>query len=269
MSMTDGGSTHFIVTKEYRRFAEFCDACRRYCYIGLCHGSPGVGKTLSARHYARWDEFEMSQRRHWTTGELPGIAELHTLLYIPEVANTPGGITTKIIGLMASFEWTRHEALDPPSTSGWIPTHGEHLELLIVDEADRLRVQSLEAVRDIYDRHHFGLVLLGMPGIERRLSRYGQLYSRVGFVHAFRTLSSEEVAFVLTHHWEQLGLTFSPTDFTDHEAMASVIRITGGNFRLIQRLFTQVERILEINELRTVTKEVVETAREGLVIGPG
>jgi hypothetical protein len=29
----------------------------------------------------------------------------------------------------------------------------------------------------------------------------------------------------------------------------------------------QVERILQINELKTVTKEVVETARKNLVIG--
>jgi hypothetical protein len=33
-------------------------------------------------------------------------------------------------------------------------------------------------------------------------------------------------------------------------------------------LFSQIERALEINRLRTITAEVVETARENLVIGP-
>jgi hypothetical protein len=43
--------------------------------------------------------------------------------------------------------------------------------------------------------------------------------------------------------------------------------VTGGNFRLLDRLLTQIARVLEINSLRQVTGEVVEAARENLVIG--
>jgi hypothetical protein len=44
----------------------------------------------------------------------------------------------------------------------------------------------------------------------------------------------------------------------DAETVAATIRITGGNFRLLNRLLTQIERILEITALREVTKAVVE-----------
>jgi len=53
----------------------------------------------------------------------------------------------------------------------------------------------------------------------------------------------------------------------DAEALAAITSITGGNFRLIQRLFTQIVRILTINGLRTITGEVVMAARQTLVIG--
>jgi len=49
--------------------------------------------------------------------------------------------------------------------------------------------------------------------------------------------------------------------------MAARALITRGTFRIIHRRLLQIERILEINDLRTVTKEVVETARENLVLG--
>jgi DNA transposition AAA+ family ATPase len=56
-------------------------------------------------------------------------------------------------------------------------------------------------------------------------------------------------------------------DFTDAQASTAISRITGGTFRLLRRLFVQIERILKINGLSVVTDDVVEAARSTLVIG--
>src|SRR4051812_20284026 len=125
---------------------------------------------------------------------------------------------------------------------------------------------GLEQLRDIFDRGGIGLVLIGMPGLERRLARYAQLYSRIGFVHEFRPLEPPEVQELLVK-WRPARATLPDDLLADAEAVASIIRATGGNFRLLDRLLTQVGRILALNELRAVTREVVETAREALVIG--
>jgi hypothetical protein len=86
-------------------------------------------------------------------------------------------------------------------------------------------------------------------------------------VHTFRPLSVEELRFILEHHWDQFGLPFNREDWTDVEAVFTIIRMTGSNVRLLKRLFTQTQRILEINELTMVTKEVIEAARDSLIIG--
>ena len=81
---------------------------------------------------------------------------------------------------------------------------------------------------------------------------------------AQRPLNATEMRKLLTKRWTPPGVTLPEMD---SEAVAGVIRITGGNFRLFGRLLTQIERITEINKLSQVSKVVVEAARENLVIG--
>ena len=111
------------------------------------------------------------------------------------------------------------------------------------------------------------MIFVGMPGIEKRLSRHPQLYSRIGFSHEFDKLSKDETHHILEYKWSELGIPIKLEDFSDYEAVASIIKITGGNFRLIHRLFAQIDRILEINQLQSITVEVVEAARDSLVLG--
>ncbi len=306
--MSDAGP--FLITSEYRRFAEFCDACRQYSYIGLCYGPPGVGKTLSARRYAAWDRFE-ALPSVWRAEdcELAAFEDADTVFYTPDVVNSPRAVADGITHLCTSLRGIREEPRrraekaaarvqvreeerrrqerllevdwfapptgvgeepSPPRPEPVIPARRPLLapaRLILVDEADRLKVPSLEQLRDLFDRSGVGLILIGMPGVEKRLARYPQLYSRVGFVHAFRGLRAEEVRWLLAQHWSEMGFVLPTSGISDEAAVAAIIRITGGNFRLIRRLLAQIERLLGINQLQAVTAAIVEAAREGLVIG--
>jgi DNA transposition AAA+ family ATPase len=258
----------FIETSEYRRFADFCDACRRYRYIGLCYGVPGVGKTLSARTYTDWKRVEplVFPTAAYIDTVPRSAANWRTLFYTPPVVNSPARIASELDRLRNVLNWLLNVAQTEPGRTP-AATPKDQVELVVIDEADRLKMASLEQVRDLYDQNLWGLVLLGMPGIERRLARYPQLYSRVGFVHQFRTLGSDEVRAIITGHSDELGVRLAGDAFANAAGMAAIIRATTGNFRLLQRLFQQIERVLELNAMTSVTPEVVAAARESLVIG--
>ena len=66
----------------------------------------------------------------------------------------------------------------------------------------------------------------------------------------------------------ELGQLIILESFTDKEAAATILRITRGNIRLIERQMLQVEHVLVANQKQVVTKDVIETAQQNLIIGP-
>src|ERR1700746_151604 len=212
ISRNSMGENNFVETLEYRRFKEFCDACSRYCYIGLCYGSPGVGKTLSAQHYSRWNQFQGVKSRELPDDGLQELAQLNVVLYTTPVVNTPREIQRDIPKLRELLREFRQEPIRRQETRmlkqiqkrdaehqdsfftdyDWFsaklpklkPTFGQvcrrysdkqravadPTRLILVDEADRLRMASLEQMRATFDAGGIGLVLIGMPGIEKRLA---------------------------------------------------------------------------------------------------
>ena len=304
---TATSSRAFVETIEYSRFVEFCDACRHFRYIGLCYGPPGIGKTLSAVRYSRADQ--IVPRDRWTSevsDDLPVDTLLYTTSVINTPSGVRNDINMARERVMSIVldpirrealvtldeirlkdEKRRREIINNPGCSPCDrpevdPTYfetykryqakersvGDPTTLILVDEADRLQMNSLEQMRSIFDEGSAGMVLIGMPGIEKRIARFPQFYSRIGFVHEFRPLDPAQVQELLEKKWTPAGVAL-PDEQLLPEVIASLIRMTGGNFRLLTRLLTQIERVLSVNDLHLVSIAVVEAARDSLVIGPG
>jgi hypothetical protein len=85
-------------------------------------------------------------------------------------------------------------------------------------------------------------------------------------VHEFRSLDPTEMQKLRERHWTPVGVTLPEGPF-EPEVMARVLRMTGGNFRLLTRLLTQIQRVLDLNNLQLISSEVVEAARDSLLIG--
>ncbi len=267
-------SQTFIITKEHRRFTEFANAVRAERTIGICHGDAGVGKTNSARRYASWDTLEpyleaWGPRRDDDAKHNTLANRVRSVFYTPEVLPRHRELIHDIdrwISRLGSCI-DDHRRTVGKVTDNNVGDTTRWVELLIVDEAERLTPTALELLRDRHDRTRLAMILIGMPGIDQRFRHYPQLYSRLGFSHRYRALGRDELVFVLDRHWKRLGRTLNPNDFTDAQTIAAIERITRGNFRLLERLFPQIDRVLKINQLETITDDVVEAAASTLVIG--
>ncbi|WP_259678144.1 ATP-binding protein [Arthrobacter oryzae] len=148
----------FIVTKEHRRFNEFANAVRNERTIGICHGDAGVGKTLSARRYANWDDLEPyvtewgprgdQDEKHYTLAN-----RSRTVFYTPDVLCRPKNLMDDIhryqVRIGSCIDEHLHKLDAAPRSMNRVTTL---VELLIIDEAERLNATALELLRDNHDR---------------------------------------------------------------------------------------------------------------------
>ncbi|EOH99028.1 hypothetical protein UAY_02297 [Enterococcus moraviensis ATCC BAA-383] len=276
----------FIETKEYHKFVEFCDSCAKYKYIGVCHGLPGVGKTVAAKNYSKWETISptvtkvrsLNQRKN---DKIPIEIAQATTIFTTAPPVKSANLYNELRNLAINLRYSKKSLAiqENKISEEEAQEMSKHLiyaednepyksvELVIIDEVDRLKLQTLEILRDIYDQNNIGMVLIGMNGLEKKLSRYPQLYSRIGFSHEFKKIAKTELQHILEYKWQEVGLTISYEDFEDYEAINSILKLSNGNLRLLQRLFTQIDRVMEINNLQKITTEVIEVARKLLIIG--
>lgn len=262
--MNEPQTKYFMETQHYLQFLEFCEVCRKHKTLGLAIGRPGVGKTAAAKRYAQWHNIEINlqgrQRRLVNPLEL---AKANKLFYLPTITVSAPKLKSELTILKNRFDDVVERAIEWTSPTDWAAAWRKpHAELIIVDEAHRLRHEALEQLRDLHERWKVGIVLIGDPGMDRRLERQPHFSHRVAFVHQYRQLNLEEARLFIDHKLDELGLSKLESD------LYSVIYwYTQGNFRMLNNLFLQISRLLRINAMNEITRDLIDTAREILLYG--
>jgi DNA transposition AAA+ family ATPase len=264
--MTEKKSERFLITSQYRRFAEMCNKSQTSKFIGLFYGKTGLGKTESALHYSNWRAVEPLLETSAAARIIPAsVMHSSAAVFTPDVNLSTSKLESGIRVLRNRFDELVDQATNWHSNGSEQFYPHRYLKLLIIDEADRLKLGALEVVRDMYDRKNLSIVLIGSPGIDRRLRRagYGQLHSRFNLIYEMQPLSTNEMSLFIAQKWLELKLPLT----ADDGVSKAIMRIANGNFRVLIRIFSEIERLQKLNCFTMITPEVVEVARKSLLLG--
>lgn len=229
-------SEHSIVELEsVRQFHEWLDrkrACRQACRV---IGDSRTGKSVACQTYAR--QHPLQQK----SGEAPRVPVIY--LYAP----TESSPRELFLGLLGSMQYG--------IVKGTIPELRERVyrllrtcgvEMILLDEAHRLRHRTLSEVRDIFDLLGIAVVLVGTDRLNAVARRDEQVYNRFLACHRFHRLDGQTLA-ETTAIWEEYVLQLPRrSDLTSAPMQQVLGAVTGGYIGLLDEILrTAARRALE------------------------
>lgn len=122
---------------------------------------------------------------------------------------------------------------------------------LIIDEADRLKIERLEDLRDISEATGVPVVLIGEEGFLPRLKARARIYSRVAELVEFGPVAELDV---MAYAQQAASL------LVNNEAAAALAKHAGGSFRLIHTYVARLEEAAQVNNLAEISLETLKLA---------
>ncbi len=222
--------SEFIRTKNVKNFITVLNNLNNRAEgvpgMALIYGEPGLGKTQTALWWSANNEdvIYVSAKQSMTTRWL-----LQNIVI--EFDDSPMHRTSEL------FDQIVKELIRKP-------------KVLIVDEIDYLATDkaAIEILRDIHDRTHTPIVLIGMSLADKKLKRYKHLYDRFSEVLRFELFSNEDINSFIQK--------LSEVKFSQ-EAINYIIQ-TGNRFRQIVKIIDKAEKMVQDNDLLEITTKEIK-----------
>ena len=219
----------FVVTQNVKRFVDLMDTLQNapanLPKMALVYGDFGLGKSQTIMWWVTNNDaiyvrcnHKMSAR--WLLTEI-----------VEELDEIPAYLTSLL------FKQIEDKLRERP-------------RVLVVDEVDFLLNNSsaIEIVRDLHDKIGIPVVLVGMSMAEVKLKRHKHIYDRLLGVLKFETFNKNDVAKIVTEISE---VEFEP------DAL-ELVCTKFNQFRQIVKFINKVENVAAMNNLETVTQQVLE-----------
>lgn len=221
-------NTEFIKTTNVKNFItlmnNLINRAKGVPGMALIYGEPGLGKTRVATLWS---------------------ANNDAIFVSATQVTTPRSLLEEIVKEMGEVPLFRSSDLFNQVVQYLI----KDPKVLIVDEVDYLTKDKcgIEILRDIHDRTHTPIILIGMRFARRNLDKYAHLTDRFSEVLHFEPFSTDETGILVN------GL--SEVRFTDDAI--KYIHQTGFGFRQIVKLVNKSEMLAEANDLKEIDLKCV------------
>ena len=140
------------------------------------------------------------------------------------------------------------------------PSRKEFLELVIVNHAHRLSFDCLDALNDFRKKYKIGVILLGVPGFDRRVKHYDLVGCDVAIFHEYAKPRTEELRQILELKWHAGAVT------VEDAAIMIIEEVTSSNIQKALNIQTEIERVRGINSISIISPEIVQAASTSLLL---
>jgi DNA transposition AAA+ family ATPase len=132
--------------------------------------------------------------------------------------------------------------------------------LIVIDEAERLKVSQLELLRDLYDQGNMGLCLVGLESLRSLLQRgknlrenLVQLYSRVAYQKIVDILEPDDVAMIIRDKLPVHNITQAMM-----KDLSKRYKSRGG-LRAVLKLCQLATKLAEKNNIQIINDEFINS----------
>lgn len=225
----------FCKTSIAERVYTAASLCQTDNEIGIIYGASGLGKTTSIKEYAKRNNGVIIIEADESYTSKIIIHELYEKL----------GLTGQM-----TVHKMKKEITKKLKDSGW---------LVIVDEAEHLKVSAFTTLRRLHDKsdYSFGILFIGLKKLYLNLLKlkgdFEYVTNRIGYCFALEELTIDDVELIVSQ-----AIPNRP------DLCKRFFELTGGNARILVKLLKRTLRLASSNE-QEVDETIIKKAIQVLI----